>query len=51
MTATIPVARALVCLSCDALIDVTATRCPACGSAHAWPLAKWIGERGKERAA
>lgn len=34
--------RAMLCADCPALYEADGHPCPACGSPHAFPLAKWI---------
>lgn len=43
----IPVGRAYVCLSCDAIH--TSSRCPACDKGPSEPLEKWLGRIKPEK--
>lgn len=33
---------ALACVDCSAVYSADGLPCPACGSKHGWPLAKWL---------
>jgi len=41
---TIPESRAVICLDCRAIRDVSVMVCP-CSSTHFWPLARWTEKR------
>jgi hypothetical protein len=42
--ATIPLARAWICLSCEAISDATYSgACPRCAYVGMMPLARWLG--------
>jgi rubrerythrin len=41
LRSTIPLDRALLCLDCNSIFEAEGEqKCPACGSGHAWPIAK-----------
>ncbi len=45
----IRLARAMLCLDEEMLYDGSAGRiCPACGSPHTFPLARWLNRAEKE---
>lgn len=34
--------RAVVCLDCEAIYDVSLSACPRCSGSHAHPLFRWV---------
>jgi hypothetical protein len=52
-----PLARAFLCIACDAVFEIEPTRlggvkpCPACSDAHVIPLARYLMQRRQRRGA
>jgi len=38
---------AMYCNDCPAIYSSDGGACPACGSKHGWPLAKWLDRESK----
>jgi hypothetical protein len=45
MNATIPLARASLCIDCESIRPSEVRECPACGSPSAMPLARWLDRK------
>jgi len=45
----VPLAMAVLCVSCEYIRDIHVATCPRCGSRSVWPLAKWLAEESGKK--